>query len=79
MDIEEQLAAKFNCPKCKHSGGKADSIAATGTGFSKFLDIQNRRFITISCTHCGYTEMYNKNMLEGKSGISDIFDFIFGG
>ncbi len=79
MSADEMLAAKFVCPKCKSSGGRAKRIAMTGTGFSRFFDIQHNRFITVSCQHCGYTEMYNPQIIEGKSGLGDILDFIFGG
>jgi len=78
MGIKEELAEKFKCPKCQTKGGIPNNLAATGTGFSKFFDVQNRRFITISCSHCGYTELYNMNILEGKDSFSDILDFIFG-
>jgi len=46
------------CPKCGCSEVEFDDIATTGTGFSKLFDIQNRRFTVISCTDCGYSELY---------------------
>jgi len=79
MSLDQQLEQKFSCPKCNHNQGMADRFAATGTGFSKFFDIQHKKYVTLSCTNCGYTEMYNPEFLEGKDNLSDFLDFIFGG
>ncbi|MGD9488785.1 MAG: zinc ribbon domain-containing protein [Calditrichaceae bacterium] len=79
MKLDEQIAMKFACPRCKTSGAAVKRIAATGSGLSKFLDIQHNTFIAASCKNCGYTELYNPEFLEGKSTLSDIVDFIFGG
>ncbi|QRV17313.1 hypothetical protein JMJ58_11680 [Haloterrigena salifodinae] len=32
--------------------------SASGTGLSKLFDIQNRQFMVVSCTNCGYSELY---------------------
>lgn len=62
---------KYNCPKCNHTQFETDTISATGGGLSRFLDIQNRRFISISCSSCGYTEFYKK---QKGSTLESIFD-----
>jgi len=63
----------YHCPKCGARKAEMDQIRTTGAGFSKFFNIQNRRFTAISCTQCGYTELYR----EGKSsGASNILDFL---
>ncbi|ELZ74820.1 hypothetical protein C455_16990 [Haloferax larsenii JCM 13917] len=46
------------CPKCGHEETEVDSIATTGSGLSKMFDIQNRQFTVVSCTNCGYSELY---------------------
>ncbi|ADB62221.1 Protein of unknown function DUF2082, nucleic- acid-binding, Zn-ribbon domain protein [Haloterrigena turkmenica DSM 5511] len=46
------------CPKCDHTGTEIDEIATSGTGLSKLFDIQNRQFMVVSCTNCGYSELY---------------------
>jgi len=38
----------------------------------RFFDVQNKKFITISCTKCGYTEMYKSETTAGMN----IFDFL---
>ena len=58
------------CPKCGYTNTEIDSIASTGTGLSKFFDIQNRRFQVVSCTNCGYSELYKGGQ---TSDIADLF------
>lgn len=60
------------CPKCGHEETEVDEISTTGSGLSKYFDIQNRRFTVISCANCGYSEMY-----KGQSSGSAI-DFFLG-
>ncbi|ELZ91959.1 hypothetical protein C440_16644 [Haloferax mucosum ATCC BAA-1512] len=49
-----------------------DSIATSGTGLSKIFDVQNRKFTVVSCTSCGYSELY-----RGQSG-GNLVDLFFG-
>lgn len=79
MQIEDQLADRFRCPKCNRRGGVAKRFAATGTGLSKLFDIQHNKFIAVSCNYCGFTEIYNPEILEGKSHTGTILDVLFGG
>ncbi len=37
-------------------------------------DIQNKKFVTVSCTACGYTELYKQMNSTGM----DILDFLIG-
>ncbi|WP_083262494.1 zinc ribbon domain-containing protein [Roseivirga sp. 4D4] len=61
----------YKCSKCNNRTFETDTIATTGSGFSKFFDLQNRKFMTVSCGNCGYTELYK----GGKSStITNIFD-----
>jgi predicted nucleic-acid-binding Zn-ribbon protein len=59
------------CPKCGHTEAEVDKISTTGGGLSKLFDIQNRGFKTVSCTSCGYTELYKSN--AGSSNLLDVF------
>ena len=61
----------YVCPKCGNKRYESDQFQATGGNFAKIFDVQNKKFITISCTQCGYTELYK---LETDSGW-DILDF----
>lgn len=58
IDLSEYVDGEPGCPKCGHDDAEVDDIATTGTGDSRLLDIQNRRFKAVSCTRCGYTELY---------------------
>ena len=63
----------FVCPKCQHTEYERDEIRATGK-FSRFLNIQHKSFRTVSCTACGYTELY-----KGESSkLASVFDFFSG-
>jgi predicted nucleic-acid-binding Zn-ribbon protein len=78
-DIEKEIESRFVCAKCRSSGAKVKSLAMTGTGISKLLDIQHNRYIFASCNNCGYTEAYNLDILKGsKDKVGNILDTIFG-
>lgn len=49
---------EYICEKCGNRHYESDQFQATGGNFSKLFDIQNKKFITVSCTKCGYTELY---------------------
>ena len=63
---------KWICPKCQNESFDKDQFQATGGGFSKIFDVQNKRFITVSCTECGYTEIYKTTTSAGMN----ILDFL---
>lgn len=65
---------QFICVKCGCTRYEADQFQATGGTFAKLFDIQNKKFITVSCTDCGYTEIYKDHNNDG----SNILDFLFG-
>jgi len=65
----------YTCPKCGNRKADVDQIRTTGSGFTRYFNIQNRRFHAVSCSKCGFTELYK----EGKSsGASNVLDFITG-
>ena len=66
---------QYVCPKCGCQSYESDQFQATGGNFAKIFDIQNKRFITISCTNCGYTELYKNINDQGM----DILDFLLNG
>ncbi len=49
---------QYVCSKCGCNKYESDQFQATGGNFAKIFDIQNKKFITISCSQCGYTELY---------------------
>jgi len=56
---------KYICAKCGNRQAEADRIRTTGSGFSRFFNIQNRRFTAVSCTRCGFTELYRGGKTSG--------------
>lgn len=62
------------CMKCGHMEAGTKEIAATGSGLSKFFDVQNNHFTVVFCKKCGYSELYNKEV----SGTQNVLDFFFG-
>ena len=59
------------CPKCGHDQVTTDRISTTGGGLSKMFDVQNRGFQTVTCTNCGFTELYASD--AGASNLADVF------
>ena len=61
----------FECAKCHAHEYSTGEIRTTGSGLSRFLNIQNQKYATVSCKECGYTELYR---LDGR-GVGNIVDF----
>lgn len=40
---------QYICPKCGCQQYESDRLQATGGNFAKMFDIQNKKFVTISC------------------------------
>lgn len=65
---------QYVCVKCGSTEFESDQFQATGGNFAKIFDVQNKKFITISCKKCGYTELYKKNTDDAWN----ILDFLMG-
>lgn len=66
-------APAFNCTKCGHTQYETTQIRTTGSGLSRFLNLQNQKFTVIACSDCGYAELYKQK----RGGvIGDILDII---
>lgn len=63
----------FSCTKCGNSQFETAEIRTTGK-WSRFFDIQNKKFTTVSCTRCGFTEIYRGD----SSTLGNVFDFLIG-
>ncbi|TYB78720.1 zinc ribbon domain-containing protein [Bizionia myxarmorum] len=61
----------YSCPKCDHKNYQVSEMRATGGTFSKIFDIQNKKFTSVTCARCTYTEFYKTK----TSGLSNVFDF----
>ena len=58
---------QYVCQKCGCREYVSDQFQATGGNFAKIFDIQNKRFITISCRQCGFTELYSSQTDGGMN------------
>lgn len=63
---------KWKCPKCGGEEFEQNQFQATGGNLAKLFDVQNKKFITISCKKCGYTELYKSK----TSTAMNILDFL---
>lgn len=69
------MAEDYSCMKCSNSTYTTDTIRTTGSGLTRFLNIQNRKFLIVTCEQCGFSEMY-RQFPGGKMGTA--LDFIIG-
>ncbi len=60
----------YECPKCHNNTYDIAEMRATGGTLSKIFDVQNKKFTSITCTRCSYTEFYKAK----TSAISNVFD-----
>jgi predicted nucleic-acid-binding Zn-ribbon protein len=63
--------SKYKCPKCAGSRYDVGEFRATGGFWTKVFDIQSKRFTTVTCGRCKYTEIYAAD----SSMLGNIFDF----
>lgn len=66
--------ASFTCVKCQSNNFEVGQFRAAGGFWGKLFDVQNKKFDTLSCKDCGYTEIYSRNTSAG----SNIIDFFLG-
>ncbi len=62
---------EYQCMKCGNNQYESGEFRATGGKFSKIFDVQNKKFTTITCTQCKYTEIYQAD----SSTLMNILDF----
>lgn len=77
QQLDMMLAQQFKCPKCNGQGGHVERLAMSGTGISRLMEIQAYTYAFVSCLNCGFTEIYNLKMLEGRDDIGKILEILF--
>ncbi|MGL5352474.1 MAG: zinc ribbon domain-containing protein [Clostridium sp.] len=65
---------QYVCPKCQNTTFESDQFQATGGNFERVFNIQNKKFITVSCKECGFTELYKATTSTGWN----VLDFLVG-
>jgi predicted nucleic-acid-binding Zn-ribbon protein len=63
MNLEEKLAAAFCCAKCRGKSAVTRTVKLPGK-FPSLLPFGAEEFILVTCTLCGYTEMYSPIAFE---------------
>ncbi len=66
------MRTHYRCDKCGGERYETGVFHAAGGFWSKIFDIQNRRFTTIICGNCRYTEIYQAD----TGTLGNIFDFL---
>ena len=61
----------YSCANCSNPTYSVEEIRATGK-YSRFFDVQNKKFTAIICDNCGRTDFYRA---EGGRG-GNILDFL---
>ena len=62
---------KFRCVKCGNNLCEIAEFRAVGGFWTKIFDVKSKRFTTVSCTRCRYTEIYRAD----SSMLGNILDF----
>lgn len=62
MKSIEALLADFKCPKCRNTAGAAKEVAL-GSMAERIPLVGGGKYVFVSCTLCGYTEVYSQKIL----------------
>ena len=62
----------FICAKCSNTAFESSEFRATGGFLTKIFDIQSKKFTTVTCTRCKFTELYKGD----QSTLGNVFDFM---
>jgi predicted nucleic-acid-binding Zn-ribbon protein len=76
-DLDRKLAEAFSCPRCDNRGAHVERLSMSGTGLSRLFEVQQYRYAFVSCTNCGYTEVYNLTTLEGSDDLGTLLEILF--
>ena len=74
-NLSTKIAAtksSYTCPKCGSTSYETGQIRVSGGVWSSVLDVENKRYGTVSCTKCGYTEFYKQTV----SRTEKVLDFL---
>lgn len=80
MRIEDMIEERFVCCKCRGDLCEIKEVSMSGSGLSKMFDIQHNHFLFVSCTNCGYVEVFNPDIIRGKKSgqLGSLLDVFFG-
>lgn len=65
----------YKCPKCGCEAYDVSELRGTGGFFTKIFDVQSKRFTTVTCSKCKFTELFKTD----SSMLGNVFDFFTNG
>jgi predicted nucleic-acid-binding Zn-ribbon protein len=68
----DRIRTKKACPKCGGFDFEIGEAYIAGSLLAKLFDIQNRKFTSLTCTKCHYTEYY-KIPVKKIQNVLDLF------
>lgn len=72
--MDSKGLVKYRCPKCGHRFCEVGEARVAGSFLAKIFDVQNRKFSTLTCRQCSYTEFFKVDSRK----IGNVFDFFTG-
>ena len=65
---------KWSCLKCGSIDYETGEVRVSGGFWSRIFDVQNKKYSTVTCSKCSYTEFYKGS----ASTLGNVFDFFTG-
>ena len=63
----------WSCLKCNQKEYEVGEMRVTGSFWTKIFNIQNKKYSSVSCSKCYYTEFYKGQPSSGLANIFDLF------
>jgi predicted nucleic-acid-binding Zn-ribbon protein len=76
-DLEQLLTEKFVCARCGQQMARVKTLAMSGRGLTRILDLQPYKYLFVTCENCGYTKVYDPQVLKEKENPAELFETIF--
>jgi predicted nucleic-acid-binding Zn-ribbon protein len=64
------LHPNYQCPKCDNRDYAVSEFRTAGSYLAKIFDVQGKKFSTVTCSRCKFTEIYAAE----SSTLGNIFD-----
>jgi predicted nucleic-acid-binding Zn-ribbon protein len=65
--------ANWICQKCKHTEYEVGEIRVAGSFWAKIFNVQNKKYASLSCVRCSYTEFYKDKPSSRLENVLDLF------
>ncbi|ODA33327.1 hypothetical protein A8L45_10945 [Veronia pacifica] len=72
--LGSKTSYQFSCVKCNSESYEIGELRASGGFWSTFFNYNKNRFYFLSCSECGHTEFYNRQLGKGQK----LFDLLTG-